>query len=189
MAYSEQEKENIKFDYESGRYSVRKVAKKWSMSTQTLKKFSDEGGWKLGCRNEEINKLVEERAADILVARDAQKLVEYVEEHLEVIGLVDDMYKVLLTYHINEMKESEGMVSKADGEKWTANYKALQIGMDFVDKSFRSKRLAMGLKETDAPKMEMHFNMTKVSNVSGLSDEQLDYIIAHEGDVDSTTIN
>lgn len=189
MAYTQQQKDNIRFDYESGRYSVRKVAKKWSMSTQTLKVFSDEGGWSLGCRNEEINKLVEDRAADILVAKDAQKLVEYIEEHLEVIGLIDDTYKVLLAFHIKELKESEGLVTKMDGDKWKANYQALQVIMDALDKSFRSKRLAMGLKETDAPTMNMNFNLTKVENISNCSDEQLDYIIANEGAVESTDIN
>lgn len=189
MAYTQKEKEQIKFDYESGRYSTRQMSKTWKMSTQTLKKFADEGGWVLGCRNEEIGKQIECTAADILVRKDAHKLVEYIEEHLLVIGLIDDTYKVLLAFHIKELKESEGLISKADGDKWTANYRALQIAIDSFDKSFRSKRLAMGLKETEAPTMQMNFNLNKIENINTLSDKELDFIIANEGDIESTDVN
>lgn len=189
MAYDQKKKDSIKFDYESGRYTAKQIAVRWEMSPQTLKKFAAEDGWVLGRLNEELSDRVENEAADILIRKDAQKLVEYIEEHLEVVGVIDDAYKVLLSLHIKELKESEGLITKMDGDKWMANYKALQIAIDSFDKSFRSKRLAMGLKETEGPKVEMNFNLTKVENIKGLSDEELDYIIANEGAVESTTIN
>lgn len=189
MAYTQKEKEQIKFDYESGRYDAKQVSKTWKMSQQTLKKFADENGWVLGRRNEEIGKQVECTAADILIRKEAHRLVEYIEEHLKVIGIIDDTYKILLAFHIKELKESGGLILKADGDKWVSNYKALQIAIDSFDKSFRSKRLAMGLKETDAPNFNMNFNLNKIENVSELSDKEINYIIAHEGDIESTDVN
>lgn len=190
MAYTKKQKGNIRFDYESGRYTVSGVAAKWGMSRTTLLKFADDHDWMLGERSDELNKKVEELAADTLIMRDAQRLVGYVEEHLETIGQIDETYRVLLGFHIAELKESEGLLSKADGDKWQSNYKAFQIAIDSIDKSFRSKRLAMGLKETEAPKMQMNINLTKIENVEKMSDAELDYIIAHEGDaVESETIN
>lgn len=189
MAYTKNQKEKIRFDYESGRYNGQQIAEKWEMSAQTLKKFSDEGGWVLGCRNEELSRQVEESVAETLIRKDARRLIKYVEEHLDVIGQIDDTYRVLLSLHIQELRESEGLLTKADGEKWKSNYQALQVAIDSFDKSFRSKRLAMGLKETEGPKVEMNFNLNKIENLSGLSDKELDYIIANEGAVESTTIN
>lgn len=189
MAYTEKDKNRIKIDYESGRYSALDVAKLWTMSRQTLKKFADNGGWVLGCRDDNFNQRIEDDAAEILVRKEAHRLAEYIEEHLEVIGLVDDTYKVLLTFHIKELNDSDGMISKTDGDKWQANYKALQTLIDAFDKSFRSKRLAMGLKESDAPNFSMNFNLNKIENVSGLSDDELDYIIANDGNVDPKSVN
>jgi hypothetical protein len=189
MAYSKKDKEKIQLDYESGRYSAMDVAKIWNMSRQTLKKFADDGGWVLGCRDEDFSQRIEDSAADILVRKEAHRLVEYIEEHLEVIGIIDDTYKVLLTFHIKELKDSDGLISKTDGDKWVANYRALQVIMDAMDKSFRSKRLAMGLKESEGPKLEMNFNLNKIENINGLTDKELDYIIANEGAVESKTIN
>lgn len=189
MAYSKRDKEKIKIDYESGRYSALDVAKIWNMSRQTLKKFAVNGGWVLGCRDENFNQRIEDNAAEILVRKEAHRLVEYIEEHLEVIGIIDDTYKVLLGAHINELKTAGGILSKADADKWYSHYKALQTALDSFDKSFRSKRLAMGLKESEGPKMEMNFNLNKIENVSNLSDDELDYIIANEGDIDPKSVN
>lgn len=189
MAYTAKDKNRIKIDYESGRYNAVDLAKMWNMSRQTLKKFADDGGWVLGCRDENFNQRIEDNAAEILIRKEAHKLAEYIEEHLEVIGIIDETYKVLLTFHIKELKDSRGMISKTDGDKWQANYKALQTVIDAFDKSFRSKRLAMGLKESEGPKLEMNFNLNKIENISDLTDKELDYIIANEGDVDPKSVN
>jgi len=189
MAYTKKEKEDIKFDFESGQYTGQEVAARWKMSPQTLKKFSDAGGWIQNNLDEELKGRIENDAAELVISKGARKLAEIVKEHLEVIGLIDDTYKIMLMMHIQELKESQGLITKLDGEKWTANYKALQIAIDSFDKSFRSKRLAMGLKDTEAPQQIMNFNLTKVENIKGLSDEELDYIIANEGEVESKTIN
>lgn len=189
MAYTDKDKNRIKIDYESGRYSAVDLAKMWNMSRQTLKKFADNGGWVLGCRDENFNQRIEDNAAEILVRKEAHRLAEYIEEHLEVIGLIDDTYRVLLMFHIKELKDSGGMISKTDGDKWQANYKALQTVIDAFDKSFRSKRLAMGLKEGEAPSFKMNFNFNKVEDVDNLSDKELDYIIANEGDIEPTAVN
>lgn len=189
MAYTAKDKNRIKIDYESGRYSALDVSKIWNMSRQTLKKFADDGGWVLGCRDDNFNQRIEDNAAEILIRKEAHKLAEYIEEHLEVIGIIDETYKVLITFHIKELKESRGMISKTDGDKWQANYKALQTVIDAFDKSFRSKRLAMGLKESEAPSMNLNFNLNKIENISGLTDKELDYIIANEGAVEPKTIN
>lgn len=189
MAYNKKDKEKIRYDYESGRYNAKQVAEIWKISPQTLKKFVDKGGWKLGRRDEQFNQQIEDRAADILINKEAHKLAEYIEEHLEVIGIIDDTYKVLLGAHIHELKTAGGILSKADADKWYSHYKALQTALDSFDKSFRSKRLAMGLKESEGPKMEMNFNLNKIENISGLSDDELDYIIANDGDVDPKALN
>jgi transposase-like protein len=195
--YTRDTKDQIKFDYESGEYSVRKLARKWNISTQTLKKFSDEGNWSRKRRKQKLSGeavkedriVIDANEEVVLTSSEERQLAEYIKEHLEVIGVIDDTYKLLLTFHIQELKESGGLLSKADGDKWQSNYKALNIAMDSFDKSFRSKRLAMGLKEVEGPKVEMNFNLNKIENINGLTDKELDYIIANEGDIESKTIN
>lgn len=180
MAYNQGQKKEIQFDYESGRMTTRQIGKKWNMSRQTLKKFAVEEDWILGRYDAELSQRIEESASDSLVRRESQKLVEMAEDHLKNIGVIDGTYKLLLEFHIMELKESEGLMSKADSDKWKANYQALEVVLNAFDKSFRSKRLAMGLKETEGPKMNMNVFLNKSKDYSSLSDKQLDIIIADE---------
>lgn len=192
MGYVHGDKIKIRFDYESGKYTARAIAQKWKMSPQTLKKFAVEGGWELGCRDGELNREIEERAKSALLKKESQRLTDMAEEHLKTVGIIDDAFKILLWHHIKELKESQGLLSESDGKKWKENYKALQVAIDSFDKSFRSKRLALGLKETDAPTMQMNVFMNKVENYKHLSDEELDNIIANEDkskEEDSIQIN
>lgn len=181
MAYVHGDKIKIRFDYESGKYTAGAIAKKWKMSPQTLKKFADDGGWELGCRDGELNRQIEERAKAALLKKESERLVEMIEDHLKTVEIIDDAFKILLWHHMQELKQSQGLLSESDGKKWKENYKALQVAIDSFDKSFRSKRLALGLKETDAPNMQMNVFMNKVENYKHLSDQELDYIIANEG--------
>lgn len=180
MAWNHGDKIKIRFDYESGKYTKRSVAKKWKMSRNTLDIFAKEDGWEFGCRDGELNRKIEERAEAALIKTVSERLACMTEEHLKTVEILDDAFKILLWHHIQELKQSQGLLSESDGKKWKENYKALQVALDSFDKSFRSKRLALGLKETDAPKMQMNVFMNKVENYKHLSDQELDFIIANE---------
>lgn len=189
MAYSHKQKIKIQFDYESGKYTVRKMADKWKMSPQTLKKFADENNWTLGARDGELNEKIEEKAKVELTKKVADRLVNLAEEHINTLETLDTAYQILLWQHIQALKQSQGFMTKADGETWKMNYQALQSALDFIDKSFRSKRLALGLKETEAPKMGINIFMDKVKDYKHLTDKELDMIIANETRDEEVTIN
>lgn len=180
MAWNHGDKIKIRFDYESGKYTARAVAKKWKMSRNTLNNFAKADGWELGCRDGELNRKIEERAQAALLKTESERMVNMIEEHLKVVEIIDDAFKIMLFYHVNELKQSQGLLSESDGKRWKENYKALQVAIDSFDKSFRSKRLALGFKETDAPTMQMNVFMNKVENYKHLSDQELDLIIANE---------
>lgn len=183
MAYTQGQKAEIQFDYESGRMTTRQIGDKWKMSRTTLQKFAENEGWVLGKFNEELSHRIERTAADYLVKKESLKLVEMAEEHLLDVGVVDTALRLLLKFHIMGMKENEGLLTKSEVDMFKANYQAFDLLLTSFDKSFRSKRLAMGLKDTDPANFSMKVilnDLNKTQDYSSLSNDQLQLIIANE---------
>ena len=145
MAYDDNSKAKIKVDFEGGKMTLSKIAKKWRISRTTLRKFAREGGWILGKNDQELTKKIEEGATKKLVERESGNLADFTEKHLSALTLNEKVHRTISANLVNELKNAGGKLSKADGDKFKSLFQAAKLSTETLSLIYRDKRLAMGL--------------------------------------------
>lgn len=194
MAYGFKKKANIRADYEAGKLSQRKVAHKWGISRNTLKKFADEEGWGEGRNYLEMNHKLTQSTTQKIVQpaigrREADKLLEYSDEFIKNIKILDMAHKAHLRSYIVELKATDGKLSKEDGYRYKSIQQFLKLSAETFRINFESMRLAMGIRSPDAPTMNLAISLEHMKDFDKLSDLELSNILATDKVHAPITIN
>jgi len=175
MAYSDKNKEKIKADYESGKFTTRVIAKKWGMSLATLNKFAKKGGWIQGKNKSKINQKVNQKATEQIIEKETMRLVDYTTKHIKQLDVIRRLTNNALgavARTVNEARNEGRDIAREDSEGWFHMQKLCKISAETLSIAYRDERAAMGLdKEENAPLVQVQVTEADAIFVKNIFDE------------------